>query len=441
MKKRNYKLHLIYLLCITVLTVGGIALFVLMRNARAELLMEARAADTLDREHLIGAIEQAEGALRMAAHTESPAVYAAKMQQLAEGCAGAAILTEQRDPASVWGMFWARLSEFAEGEIASAIGTESVSPDRTLLNECANIMAKLKKEPEAIEGPLWELPKGLEMPSLQTEFSQGEEELRTTAAKLLGVSSGVLKKVDSGLPGIARYKCANAEIDLLISGKLVYLDLQLPPKEGNIGKSECIRRLTEFAGQEGYDKAEVVDLYENEGILWAKLVPTVKMTYFGSVKNLDRPLIAACTLWSGRVCHFEVKASQGIEESTDSISGVGGEIGIAAEKLLSEKRMKKLAEDKNATLGDAVICKGKLCRTLIVDEEADERTIHLYVDASDGSEREMAIVYSPLPEELPASVDWERTSLPMGRDLLPPYADWQRRRCRTAMLDAVHGNV
>lgn len=430
MKKRSIKLHLIYWFVIALLIVSIIALFVLMKNQRRELLERSEAASTLDREQLIGSIEAAQGALRMAAHSESPTVYAAKMQQFAEGCAGAALLTQQRDPASAWGIFWTRLSAFAGQEIARTIGEQSVVPDVALLSSYADILARLMEAPEALEGPLWEeLPDELKPPELQTEFSLGEDQLKSTAAKHLNIGNGLLKKVDSGMAGIVRYKCANAEIDLLISGQLVYLDLQLPPKEGSIGRTEGIRRLTEFAGAEGFAKAEVIDLYENEGILWAKLVPTVRVTHYGAVKNLDRPIIAACTLWSGRVCHFEVS---GIETGGDSLRD---EMSVDANTLLSESRMKKLAQTKGATLGEAVLCKGRLCRTLIVDSKADGRSVHIYLDAADGSEREVALRYSPLPEELPASAYRMGDSLPIGREALPPYAEWQRRRYRAAVLD------
>lgn len=431
MKKRNYKLHFIYLSCIASLTVISIAVIVLMRNEQSKLLAQKEEIETLDREQLIGSIEQAEEALRLASHTESAAVYASKLQQFAEGCAGAALLTQQRDPSSAWGIFWTRLTDFAEGEITNAIGKVKVEPNSALIDSYADILAKLKRTPEAIDGPLWEdLPDELKIPNLQTEFSIGDDALKTTAAKKLKISGSLLKKVDSGMQGIARYRCSNAEIDLLISGQLVYLDLELPQREGNIGRTEGIRRLTEFVGEEGYSRTEVVDLYEHEGVLWAKMVPTVKVTHFGDVKNLDRPLIAACTLWSGRVCHFEVKPNL----SSDSMFDVTGEVSISLDQMLSEKRLKKLAEEKNATLGESVICRGKLCRTFILDREEDGGEVCLYVDVSDGSERELALRYAPLPSELPASAIREDDHLPAGYGTLPPYADFQRRRYRSAVM-------
>lgn len=425
MKKRNYKLHVVYLFCIAILAVSCMALFIRMRSERVQMQERVDTAKLLDRERLVSSIEQAENALRMAAYSESPTVYAVKMQQLSEAVASAALLTEQIDPASVWGMFWKRLSVFAEQEIRAAIDQTHLAPNDALLISYADTLAKLKTQPEALEGALWaDLPTGLKMPDLQTEFSLGEEELKSAAAKRLNIGSELLKKVEAGLPGIVRYRCANAEIDLLISGQLVYLDLQLPPKSGHIGLDEGIRRLTAFAEEEGYGETEVFDLYENEGILWAKMAPTVELGRLGAVKDLDRPLIAACTLWSGRVCHFEADISE------------SREVSYTSEALLSEKRMKRLAEQKNAVIGESVICKGRICRTLILNRAADGRSVHLYLDATDGSECELAIRNSPLPEDLPASIDCETDRIPIGQGVLPPYDEWQRRRYRAASLGA-----
>lgn len=427
MKKRNCKLHIVYLCAITALTVVGIALFARMKGELGELKADRSEAEQLDREALVGSIEQAERALRTAAYSESSTLYATKMKQLAEGCASAALLTEQRDPASVWSILWTSLSDFAEREITSSVGGKTVEPDALRLGRYADLLGKLASEPEALDGPLWEeIPEALGLSELQTEFSIGEETLRERAAKLLDIGGSTLKKAESGLAGIVRYRCANAEIDLLISGELVYLDLELPRKEGDIGQLECIRRLTEFAEQEGYGRAEVTDLYENDGILWAKLAPTVELARFGAIKDLDRPLVAACTLWSGRICHFERKAA---EASDLSLSD------LRADALLSEKKLKKLAEAKNATLGETVICKGRLCRTLIFDRKEEDGTVCLYLDASDGSERELTLRHTALPIELPAAAEHEGAPLPIEGALLPPYEDWQRRRYRAALLE------
>lgn len=398
MKKREYKVHILYGLTIAMLLLGATVVVMLMRNKEAEWLNASEEAQMLDREQLVGTIGQAESALRLAAYTVNPTVYAAKMQTLAESCAGAAVLTEQHDPASAWSVIWVRLRDFAEQEIADAVEKKVVTPNGRLLAQYADLLAKLREEPSALEGPLWEdLPEGLTLPKLQTEFSIGEEKLKEKASSILRVG-GLLRKAESGLPGIVRYRCSNAEIDLLMSGKLVYFDLQLSRQEGNIGRSEGVRRLNEFVKHEGYAGVDLLDLYENDGILWARMVPSYDLTPLGKkVKDLDHPIYAACTLWSGRICHFEVDMPDGL---TDHAAPNGGG-QIAHTGLLSEAKLKKLADEKNAELGEAVICKGRLCRTLTLNDRADGRTICIYVDAIDGSERDLALRTLPSEEELP----------------------------------------
>lgn len=428
MKKSNLKVHIVYWLFIGMMAVGLTAVVVTMRNGQKKLTAEMEAEDTLDRAQLVGSIGQAEEALRTAAYSENPTVYAGKMQILAESSAAASLLTEQRDPASVWMMLWKKLSDFAGEEIAGALGQSTVSPDSARLAAYADLLAKLKESPDALDGELWDLPEGLAPPKLQTEFSLGEEQLREKAARLLSVGGGLLKKADAGMPGIARYRCSNAEIDLLVSGALVYLDLQLERGEGSIGREEGLERLRTFAGQEGYPSTQVTDLYEEEGILWAKMAETVVMPPYGRIKNLDRSLLAACTLWSGRVCHFEVLAAD--RTALHPESNAGG--GVAAVGLLSEAKLKKLAGARNAQLGEAVICRGRLCRTLILEQGNPEGAICLYLDAIDGIERAIERRTVPHTDELPASAEFgsrkgER-AMPSVCDALPPYGEWQRRR-------------
>lgn len=430
MKKRSYIWHIAYLFCIVLIAVGSIALIMRMKTEMNTLKRRGEEIQALDREQLISSIDRAENALRMAAHCVSPSVYAAQMNAFSEGCAMAALLTEQSDPSSVWLILWRGLSDFAAREIERSVGEERVQPDGALIDSYADLLAKLSNSPEALEGPLWEdLPEGLGIPHFQTDFSLSHDQLKKNAAKLLNISEGLLKEVEIGMPGLVRYRLTNAEIDLLVSGQLVYFDLRLPQRAGRIGYEEGVQYLTDFASREGYPASEVIDLYEYDGILWAKLAPTVKVEPFGAVKNLDCPLIAACTLWNGRICHFEVRSDPSrLEQASDA----GNDRSV---KLLSEKRMKALAEERNASLGEAVICKGTLCRTLVFEEEKSGRCVSLYVDAIDGSEKETALRCTPHLSELPASVDYESDRHPFGcREDLPSYDDWQRRRYRSAAL-------
>ncbi len=414
MKKRNVKVHLLYLLCIGVLCIVGAALTVSMEGRRERIQAQISEIEANDRRQLVNAIEKAEGALRTAACTESPPIYVGKMQQLAEGCAGAELLTEKLSPSSPWRMFWGKLKEFAsvqaERTAANAAADKTFSADRILLNGYADILMKLKEQPEALSGPLWEdLPVSLSMPRFQTAFTVGEEQLKVRAAHVLGIRGGLLKKEETDMPGTARYGCANAQIDLLLSGKLVYLHLQLPQKEGHIEQAEGIQKLIDFAQREGYGITEVTDLYESNGLLWARLAPVVSVSPFGKIKNLDCPLLTACTLWSGRVCHFEVQAYE-MNPDSDAIDGeavLEGDYGTGSEKpmpyggtLLSEHKLNKMAEARNALLGDTVICKGRICRTLLFNESNREGTVHLYLDAFDGSEKALELRHLPKTSEL-----------------------------------------
>lgn len=435
MKKRNVKVHIFYWLFIAALTIVSAAIIVMMHGREEKLIARTQSAQILDRERLVSAIGQAESALRLAAHTASPSVYASKMQMLAEESAAAALLTEQMESASAWLIFWQRLSDFAEEEIERTVGTDRFSPDVLLLDRYADILGTLKESPDALKGALWEdLPEALSAPRLQTQFSLSADELRACAARALGVGDDLLKKEEIPMKGLARFHCSNAEIDLLISGQIVYLDLRLPRREGNIGKPAAIRRMCDFAEQEGYGKAEVIDLYEYEGILWAKMAPTVRVSELGNVKNMDCPLLAACTLWSGRVCHFEVNITQISEEGTAG--------ALSAQKRLSERKMEKLAAQRKASLGETVIWEGKLCRTLILDREVDGGVVYLYLDAENGHERGIELYYLPEEDELPASAEWgewdvwerEIISVPV-RIGLPPSGEWQRRRFKMGQID------
>lgn len=424
MKKRNIKVHILYCLFLGLLAIAFAASVRMMHGREEKLIAEMQTAQILDKERLVGAVGQAENALRLAAHTSNPVVYASKMQRLAEECTAAALLTERMESGSAWLIFWERLSDFAEHEIEQSISDEGFVPDTILLDRYADVLAALKQSPDALEGALWDdLPEALSAPRLQTQFSLSEDELRICAAKAIGVGDDLLKKDESPMRGVARFHCSNAEIDLLVSGQIVYLDLRLPRREGNIGRPAAIRRMLDFAEQEGYGNTRVIDLYEYQGVLWAKMVPSVEVAKFGKVKNLDCPLVVACTLWSGRVCHFECDVIQ--------INGEGGVADYAAAKLLSDHKMAELAAERKASLGETVIWKGILCRTLVMDREADGGFVYLYLDASDGSERGIELYYSPEADELPASVEWGNTErlLPVKKGL-PPYDEWQRRRCQ-----------
>ncbi len=381
MKKSGWIVHAVYLLVI----VTQLVFVWWLQASRSRAKDELWAAEEQVRSDLQTALgrlcAELSGDLYSAAEADTEQLYLKKLIDVQNASGQALLLLTENGRQTPWLTFWQSLKRYTEGETEATLERESPPEDRENLRLLAELCAWLGDHPQVLLDETGEsLPEDLKLPTLQTAYAVDEKTTRRAARRALGVSGG-LKELTGGPPGVRSYGCKNARVDVLQSGELLYLYLQLEKREGDIGQDAAAQAFSEFAMREGFGKTELLDLYEEDGLYWATLAPLTRTAELGRIPDLDRTLRIACTGWSGKVCYF----SAGNYFTPSEYAGNHG--------LVSESKIEAAARKKGARIGGAFLYRGRICRPLIYERIGFAGRAVLCLDAS--TAKEVDLFYAP----------------------------------------------
>lgn len=382
MKLKRWGMHLFYLLIIATLAVIALWLF-RGRNAVTETYQRK---EEQSRSNLLSGIErlckELAGDLHSAADTTSHRLYLIKLTEIRTAVGQALVLLASDGRQTPWITFWQSLDQYSAEEADRVLEKEQLPEDRENLQMLAEIARWLSAHPEALLDETTEsLPDELKLPTLQTAYSVAEKKTLQVARRALNMRGG-LTRLAGGPPGIRSYGCANARVDVLQSGELVYLSLHLQPGEGELDDLKAADRMIEFARREGFGAVKLIDLYREGNEYRGRLAPLIKTAQLGWIPNLDRTLEIACTSWSGTVCHFS--AGRYFSPS-DHLQNQG---------LINDEKIEALAAQIGARVGDYFYYQGRICRPLISERIGYVGRTVTCVDASSGEEVDLFYVFS-----------------------------------------------
>lgn len=374
MKSKRWLVHLVYLPMILMLfcTIGWV------NHARMRAVERLRQEQEETRSTQLRAFArlcgELSGDLYSASEADSLRIYLSKITEVQTAAGQALLLLSEDGRQTPWITFWQSLGSYADKETDAALQRNKPPEDRANLLLLAEVCEWLAEHPESILDETTEsLPDHLKLPTLQTVYAVDEKETLRVARRALRISSG-LTELSGGPPGIRSYGCTNARVDVLADGRLLYLSLRLPVKEGQIGRDRAAEVFSDFLDREGFGAMQIIDLYQEEDEYRGKLAPLVKTPRLGRIPDLDRTIEIACTAWSGTVCYF----SAGRYFSPSEYGGVQGTV--------DDDKIESLALERGARIGDAFLYRGVICRPLIYERGGITGRAVLCVNAATGEE-------------------------------------------------------
>ena len=380
METKRWGMHAFYLLVIVTLLIGigWLGRGRIRADETQRRKEEARQADLLlGLSRLCGELS---GDLYSAVEADTQRLYLSKLTEIRTAAGQALVLLSANGRQTPWISFWQSLESYSSGEADSALERGAPPEDRSNLTMLAEVAQWLSDHPETILDETTEsLPDELKLPTLQTAYAVDEKQTLSVARRALNVRGG-LTELSGGPPGVRSYGCSNARVDVLQSGELLYLSLNLPVGEGQIDRDRAAEVFADFAEQEGFGKVQIIDLYVEGNEYRGKLAPLVKTTQLGRIPDLDRTLEIACTAWSGTVCYF----SAGRYFSPSEYAGTQG--------MIDDGKIEALALDMGARIGGTFLYRGRICRPLISERIGFAGRAVLCVDAVTGVEVDLFYV-------------------------------------------------
>ncbi|MBQ8288543.1 MAG: hypothetical protein IJX76_07220 [Clostridia bacterium] len=380
MKTKRWGMHAFYLLVILTLLIG-IGWLGRGQSRANEILRREEAQRQADLKLGLSRLcDELSGDLFSAAEADSQRLYLSKLTEIRSAAGQALVLLSANGRQTPWISFWQSLENYSAREADSALERGTPPEDRSNLTMLAEVAQWLSAHPETILDETTEsLPDELKLPTLQTTYAVDEKKTLQVARRALNVRGG-LTELSGGPPGVRSYGCANARVDVLQSGELLYLSLRLPTGEGLIDRDRAAEVFADFAEQEGFGKVQIIDLYAEGDEYHGRLAPLVKTPQLGRIPDLDRTIDIACTAWSGTVCYF----SAGRFFSPSEYAGTQG--------MIDDEKIEAMALDIGARIGEAFLYRGRICRPLISERIGFAGRAVLCVDAVTGAEVDLFYV-------------------------------------------------
>ena len=382
MKKMRWGIHSVYVLMIVTLLFGLLSMNRLRLSSKEKLTQTEETIHTAVLRSLSRLTEEMAGDLYSIAEADTKKIYVMKLSELQISTGQALLLLSENGRNTPWITFWQSLKTHLDLEIERVIESNTMEPNAKLWLEMADLMTWLSKNPKALMDESTDtLPDELKLPTLQTAYEIDEEKTLRVAERVFGVRGG-LRKLENTPPGIRSYVCENGRADVLQSGELLYYNLSLKPKAGDIGEERAEEIFLEFAKKQGLG-VELIDLYREEDQIIGKMVPRVSVAQIGRIPDLDRTVEIACTKWSGRICYF----SAGKYYTPTSLQTNG--------LFLPDHKLEEIAAQKGAKVGDPFRYRGRVCRPLIYQRGGYSGRSVLCIDAVSGGQVDLFYVFCP----------------------------------------------